>query len=280
MVHRVEASLRLSYQAPRRTLFLEADVEMEIIDALGCFPIRPSLIHVEGHQDTKYPDRTPTWDSCLNQHCDEITTTHLELATDILLRMSFFPASKVILTVQHTSITHHIPSQLRSFAGLRDYRCYRTKHHQWESHTFDMVDWPRLHSSSRSISFLKRLFVIKWINDLLPFQQQQFLYKQSSSASCPSSCGCPQEDWSHFLRCPHIHRRQAWTEFRPTLSTLFKRHSLDPSLRRILLYLVFSVVSPDEPLIPLHTLGDAHASLLEQQLTIGPDSVFFGFFVS
>jgi hypothetical protein len=274
---RLEASLRLNYTAPRRTLFSESDVELQIIAALSCFSPRPRLIHVEGHQDTKYPDRPPTWESHLNQRCDEIATHHLQHATTVLPLTSFFTASKAQLNVQGTTITHHIPSQLRSFAGLRAYRQYLCKHHEWEHATFDLVEWPRLHSSTRSISFLKRLFVIKWVNELLPFQQQQFRFKQSPSPSCPSSCGCT-EDWSHFLRCPHKHRRQAWLEFRSTLSALFERHSLDPSLRRLLLHLIFSVVSPDAPTLPLDSLSDDHVTLLETQKTLGPDSIFFGFF--
>jgi hypothetical protein len=279
LILRLEASLRLTHTAPRRTLFSESDVEVQLIDALGCFSPRPRLIHVEGHQDTKYPDRPPTWESNLNQRCDEIATHHLRQATNILRLTSFFPASKAQLNVQGTTITHHIPSQLRSFAGLRAHRQYMCTHHQSAHKTFDLVEWPRLHSSTRSISFLKRLFVIKWVNDLLPFQRQQFKFKQSPSASCPSSCGCTNEDWSHFLRCPHKHRRQAWLEFRPTLSALFERHSLDPSLRRLLLHLIFSVVSPDEPRLPLDSLSDDHATLLETQQTLGLDSIFYGFFV-
>jgi hypothetical protein len=84
LILRLEASLRIKYSAPRRTLFSESDVEMQIIDTLGCFSPRPSLIHVEGHQDTKYPDRPPTWESDLNQRCDVIATHHLERATTIL----------------------------------------------------------------------------------------------------------------------------------------------------------------------------------------------------
>jgi hypothetical protein len=279
LILRLEASLRLTYTAPRRTLFSESDVEMQIIDALGYFSPRPSLLHVEGHQDTKYLNRPPTWASHLNQQrCDEIATHHLAQATTVLHLISFFTASKAQLNVQGTTITHHIPSQLRSFAGLQAYHQYLCKHHEWAHETFDLVEWPRLHSSTRSISFLKCLFVIKWVNELLPLQNQQFKFQQSPSASCPSSCGCTNEDWSHFLRCPHKHRRQVWLEFHPTLSALFERHSLDPSLRRLLLHLLFSVVSSEEPRLPLDSLSDEHVTLLETQRTLGQDSIFYGFF--
>jgi hypothetical protein len=61
LILHLEASLRITYSAPCRTLFLESDVEMQIIEALGCFSPRPRLIHAKAHQDTKYPRyRGPT----------------------------------------------------------------------------------------------------------------------------------------------------------------------------------------------------------------------------
>jgi hypothetical protein len=61
-------------------------------------------------------------------------------------------------------------------------RAHYCQHHEWENPAiFDLVDWPRFHGASLSTTFLKRLFVTKLINSLLPFQQQQHLYKQSPS---------------------------------------------------------------------------------------------------
>jgi hypothetical protein len=85
----------------------------------------------------------------------------------------FLPASKVGLMVQGTTLTHHLPTQLRTFAGLPEYQEYLCRHHGWEPEVFDLIDWPLFHSSTLTLSFLKRLFVIKWINDLLPFQEQK-----------------------------------------------------------------------------------------------------------
>jgi hypothetical protein len=82
-LHRVfKASLKLTCAVPHRTLFSEADVEMQILDALAAFHPRPTLYHVEGHQDTKYPDRPLPWNAQLNQRCgDEIATEQLDATT-------------------------------------------------------------------------------------------------------------------------------------------------------------------------------------------------------
>jgi hypothetical protein len=132
----------------------------------------------------------------------------------------FLPASTVSVYVGAHTITHHLPTQFRTFAGLAGIWQHLCTHHEWEEPAiFDFVDWPVFHSASLATTFLKRLFGIKMIHFLLPLQKQQYQFRQSPSASCPSACGCPEEDWSQFLRCPHQQRQQAWTAFVPTLSS-------------------------------------------------------------
>jgi hypothetical protein len=51
-------------------------------------------------------------------------------------------------------------------------RAHLQQHHEWESTlTFDLIDWPVFHQATLTNTFLRRLFVIKWINALLPFQK-------------------------------------------------------------------------------------------------------------
>jgi hypothetical protein len=230
LIKRLHKSLLLTYLVSRRTLFAEANVEMQILDALAAFTTCPALVHAVGHQDENYPDRLLGWPARLNQKCNEVATQHLESATNILSITLVFPACHAILTVQATTIIHHIPSQLCSFAGLTAHRAYLCRHHDWTPTIFDLVSWKLLHSCSLAIPFLKRLFLIKWINDLLPFQRQQVKFKQSPSSACPSSCGYHDKDWRHFLRCTHPHQCHVWREFRDTISPIFERHNIDPSL--------------------------------------------------
>jgi hypothetical protein len=279
LLKRIKASLKLTYAVARRTIFSEANVEMQILAALAAFHLMPTLCHVEGHQDTKYLDRPLSWDAQLNQRCDGIATAHLDAATEILRTTSYFPASKVSLTVQHTTITHQIPSQLRYFSGLTAHRAYICRHHGLTLDEYNTIRWERLHASTRQLSFLLRLFVIKWLNDLLPFQRQQHRYNQSPSPSCPSSCGCRDEDWTHFLRCSHPYRRQSWTDYRKALSPVFERHHIDPSLRRVLLSLL-QVTTPTTAPIPLDNLDEDYLALMHAQARLGPNSIFFGLFVN
>jgi hypothetical protein len=246
---------------------------MQILAYLQAFVAPVAFEHVEGHQDTKYPDEPLSWAAQLNQRCDEIATAHLDRATDPMPTVPFLPASTVSVSVGAHTITHHLPTQFRTFAGLAGIRQHLCDRHEWEEPTiFDLVDWPVFHSASLATTFLKRLFGIKMIHFLLPLQKQQYQFRQSPSASCPSACGCPEEDWVHFLRCPHLQRKQAWTALLvPTLSSTMERWQLDPSLRRLMLHTIvpLNTLTP----IPLNDLADEYRMLLTTQRSIGEDSL-------
>jgi hypothetical protein len=273
LLKRIEASRRLSRTIPHRFLFSEVDVEMQIISVLQAISTKVLLDHVEGHQDTKYPDEPLSWAAQLNMRCDEIATLHLETATTPLPTVTYLPASHMSLSIGPHTVTHHIQNQLRTFAGLPGLRAHLYRHHSWDSHlTFDLIDWPIFHQATLTIIFLRRLFTIKWISSLLPFQHQQFSYQQSPSANCPSACGCYDEDWKHFPMCPHPQRERAWKEFQLSLSATMNRWEIDPSLRRILLHMI-------SPLLhSLTNLADEYLMLLTTQRLIGEDSLLFFLF--
>jgi hypothetical protein len=178
LLKRIAASQSLTRTIPRRFLFLEVDVEMQILAAVTAVGSdHVAYEHVEGHQDIKYPGLPLSWPATLNQRCDEIASLHLDSATSSIPSVTFLPASQVSISVGRTTLTHHIPTQLRTFAGMSGMRAHYCKHHEWDDPAFfDLVDWPRFHGATLSTTFLKRIFVIKWINFLLRFQDNKSHY--------------------------------------------------------------------------------------------------------
>jgi hypothetical protein len=138
------------------------------------------LEHVESHQDTKNPNRPPTWEAILNNRCDAIASNKLASAMDVLRQVPFLPAGKISLSLDVGL------RQCSNLPALRDYLC---QHHQWDGPEFDTVKWEALQSAALSQSFLNRLFLIKSTNDLLPFQVQQLKFGFRPVPSCPSHCG-------------------------------------------------------------------------------------------
>jgi hypothetical protein len=148
LLDRLTASTKLTRVVPRRFLFSEADAEMAILDTFRELKADIMLKHVEAHQDTKHPDRPPTWAAILNTRCDAIASDKLALATDVLRKVSFLPASKISLEVHGVTITHHLPSQLRRSSNSAALRAYLCKHHQWDGPEFDTVNWDALQSAA------------------------------------------------------------------------------------------------------------------------------------
>jgi hypothetical protein len=220
LLDRLAASQELMWAVPQRFLFSEGGAEMAILDSFRELKADLTLEHFKSHQDTKYPNRPLTWEAILNNRCDAIASKKLASATDVLRKVPFLPASKLSLDVGGVTITHHSPSQLRRCSNspaLRDYPC---RHHHWDGPEFDTVQWEALQSAALFQSFLKRLFLVKWTNDLLPFQVQQHKFGFSPVPSCLSHCG-EAEDWTHFLLCAHPERRRLWMEFSATVLVPF-----------------------------------------------------------
>jgi hypothetical protein len=114
---------------------------MQILSAIQAIAADIKLEHVEGHQDTKYPEQPLPWEAQLNKRCDEIATAHLEAALEPIPTVPFLPASQVSISIRRHTITHHIPTQLRTFAGLPGLRTHFVKHHEWVFHPSKNSFW-------------------------------------------------------------------------------------------------------------------------------------------
>jgi hypothetical protein len=66
LLTRIDVSRALQRSSPRRYLFSEIGVEMQILAALQAMDYTVVFEHIEGHQDTKYPDRPLSWAAQLN----------------------------------------------------------------------------------------------------------------------------------------------------------------------------------------------------------------------
>jgi hypothetical protein len=89
LLDRLTASRDLTRVVPRRFLFSEADAEVAILDSFQELKADIILEHVESRQDTKYPNRPPTWEAILNSCCDAIASDKLASATDVLRKVPF-----------------------------------------------------------------------------------------------------------------------------------------------------------------------------------------------
>jgi hypothetical protein len=274
LLQRISAALSTKYLKPRKFLSSEIDLEMQIVDTLGLLNCEVSFSHVQGHQDDSTDSTELPWHAQLNIRCDTIATETLATVEHVPL-VPFLPASDVSLTISDTTLTHHVPSQIRRLYASTKQRVYLCKHHSWALPAlFDTVHWDIVRPALLSFSFAKKKRLTEWINKILPLQVQQFRFNQSSTSHCPSQCGA-EETYHHFLRCPHPARTAHLLTLQSDLKVLADTHRLDPALARIL-FSFFCQYTGEEPLPPPTKAN--HLRLFQSQLALGPDSLLFGFF--
>jgi hypothetical protein len=223
---------------PRHFLRSDMDLEMQILDTIRLLGITFNYNHVKGHQDM-----TPTHLSLtapltrqaeLNIECDHLATTALKLACPSPT-VTFLLAGKVTVTIEGTTINRKFPRAIRNLIGRRlQLSSFSSRHYSWSADQFNQIDRPQYRSASAKLSLKKRLFTIKWLNDLLPFQTRMHKYGQSSLAGCPEECGCDSEDQQHLLHCSADHRKFLFTQLSSDLELLHSTHRIDLHLRRAL----------------------------------------------
>jgi hypothetical protein len=121
----------------------------------------------------------------------------------------------------------------------------------------------------------KRFFIIKWLNDLLPFQSRMKKIGQASLAGCPEA-GCPSEseDHAHLLRCTTGPRSEVFLDIYDALHTICEHHRIDPHLARVLKMLAAPYCADTAHF----AVPPAYADLLQFQRDLHPDSIFMGCF--
>jgi hypothetical protein len=139
---------------------------------------------------------------------------------------------------------------------------------------FSSIDWPHFRAVTYKFSLPQRFFLIKWLNDLLPFQARMHTYGQSSMAGCPHLCGCDSEDHHHLLHFPADACTTLFLQLPTGLDTLCISHKIDPLLRKVLL----TLLSPYWGASAHFTLPAEYDALIAFQTTLHPDAVFLGCF--
>jgi hypothetical protein len=260
---------------PRHYLRSDMDLEMQILDTIRLLGITFTYTHVKGHQDTTIPSEalsSPlTRQAALNIECDHLATSALKLASPSAT-VTFLPASAVSVQIEGITVNRKLPGVIRNLIGRRLQLASFSRRYGWSDDQFDNIDWPLYCSASAKLSLKKRLFVIKWLNDLLPFQDRMHKYGQAPLAGCPETCGCESEDHSHLLRCPAKRRRSLFLKLSAELEQLYETHRVDPNLRRVLQRFLAPYWGGESAC----DLPPAYLGLLHFQQTLHPDSLFLG----
>lgn len=180
---------------------------------------------MKSHEDDNKDKEDQTWPEKLNIYCNQLATrTFNTILHSLSGHVPFLPASQIMLSINNTAITHHIPSQIRHLWGQIAQQHYLTNQYFWEPHAFDTVHWEVFCKNLLSNMFNRHLFYIKWTNLLLPFNQKYHWFNICLSPQCPSRWQ-NKETEHHFLCCPNPERQHLKQQLiNRTLFSTFCQH--------------------------------------------------------
>ena len=187
------------------------------------------FIHVKSHLDESIPVKQLPWSSQLKIRCDDIASAKLK-NIKVKPMVTMLPASRIILEINRTSITHHQASQIQRAYSKPINREYLTYHHKRENE-FDTVDWETVHVTYKKMPFNKKI-VTKMVKKLLPLNQRRYTCNLFPTLVCPSWCQQIEEE-QHLLNYNHQARKDHTKAFQKTINSVMKTLKLNPYLQEI-----------------------------------------------
>jgi hypothetical protein len=253
-------------------LHSEWDAVISVYNLMDKFPNLPVLAHVYGHQDldTAYDDLP--LDAQMNTEADALATKELEEFSTTLHHVPFDPESRVMLSIDGTTVTRRLETTIRTKARLPALIVYYCDRLHWDQRSFYAVDWETFGGVYQKIK--QRNFITKFCFSTLPTGDRLHRRDSVYDNRCPT-CHSPDETDDHLLQCLSPARR-AWRS--DLLQALLKpiESFLDPVLLDIIqegLLCWFRGESIDHTPYP-----PRYQRLLKQQKSIGWNNFLRGKF--
>jgi hypothetical protein len=183
---------------------------------------------IEGHTDTKYPNRAQTWEEKLNTRADELAG----IAMNELPQHNTFipyPACNLYIENQGKIITSWEIRNLRWNSPKQEYKTFIMHTHKWNNETYNMIAHEELESAATKLQAAKT-FIIKLTTNWLPTNKMG----HTCHSSTPSCRLCNEiENWDHIPRCPN---RDEWKEnFLRTISDHLIKYQTKPAIQKTIL---------------------------------------------
>ena len=133
-----------------------------------------------------------------------------------------------------TTITHHYNNQIHFQVQHDKYWKHLARILGYPADGESNIDWKVFNNIQTQSNFNQYIFGVKWRNNCLPVNHMELYVGRVTDASCPSLCGCTDEDHSHLLLCPAHDQKESWTHFFSQMEQVYKSHNIDPGLRRVM----------------------------------------------
>jgi hypothetical protein len=188
-------------------LHSEWDAIISVYNLMDRFPQLPVLQHVFGHQDNSLDYNDRPLDAQMNTQADNLATMELDEYSTVLPSVPFDPESKVMLSIDGTTVTRRLETTLRTKARLPALLDYYQDRLKWDQCTFHAVDWEVFGGIYPKMQH-RRNCLTKFYYYTLPTGEQLDCRESSYDDRCPT-CHAPDESDDHLLQC-HSPAHRAW----------------------------------------------------------------------
>ena len=254
------------------TLDSDWDILQYILSHLRTLPF-VSIGWIKGHQDDETDYNELDLPAQLNCDADKLADNAHQL--QLLTTKIQFPGSQIQIHHNQSPVTSKFRATLRKCiktGPMMDHLC-KTNH--WTQTIFDQINW-EAHKQSVSNSDLPGKFVSKLVHNLLPTGSRVHKYKPFYDHRCPS-CGEPQEDQYHLLRCQHPDRLKWTTNFFEDIRKFCTKTSVSGELTHLLVEGLYWSLH-DSPLENAQQYPQQLQPLIASQESIGWEHLFLGRF--
>jgi hypothetical protein len=122
-------------------LHSEWEAVISVYNMMDRFPNLPVLKHVYGHQDKDIAFADLPLDAQMNIEADALATMELSEFSSTLHQVPFDPESRVMLSIDGTTLTWRLETTIRTKARLPALITYFSDRLNWDQRTFHTVDW-------------------------------------------------------------------------------------------------------------------------------------------
>ena len=128
----------------------EVDLLMQMHQTLENLQLKYELTHVKGHQDNENDYEKLSWSAKLNIHCDHIASAKLKTIKSSPT-IPFNPTSSATLTLNNTTVTHHILAQIRHHHNSPPLQLHLQERNGWNNTSFNNINWESFNTTVKSL---------------------------------------------------------------------------------------------------------------------------------
>jgi len=276
VITNVKAMLTSSVLRPNDTTTNDRNLYLAISSMTRkCTPLKPSFIHVKGHQD-KDPKKPLTVIETYNIECDRRAKAYTQHATQQSTTFDnpAIPEAQPHLRIRGKIICRNLLAALCHEITFPPYCKYLQKKLQWTGSDAATVHWEVFTSALKSYRLEDQRRLVLFTNNKLPLRASK-AHPHLGSVLCPSCQREPEEEW-HFLECTHTDRNTLFRTLHQQLTQLTQQLHLHPRvLTTIWLGLVAIRTDTHYPDVA-NELPQPFCLPIAQQTWLGWDQLYHG----